>query len=156
MRENVSSGIVLAVFVGLTSIIASAQGEVDPKYKTSDTNNAVIEGRVVLPSGFVAERTIRITLRNRQMVLATRLTNKHGEFRFDNLPEGYYTVQAEIAGDEFELAEKQVGLGRGIVAECTLQLVEKGLPIGLAASRVVSVAELRQTVPVAAKKKYEL
>jgi len=156
MREKVSRGIVLAIFLALTALIATAQGEIDPKYKSSDTNNAVIEGRVVLPSGFAAERPIRITLRTRQMVLSTRVTDKHGEFRFDNLPEGYYFVQAEIAGNEFDTAQKQVGLGRGIVAQVTLQLVEKGLPVGLAASRVVSVAELRQAVPDPAKKQYEL
>jgi len=155
MREKVSSAFGLAIFVAVTSIIAAAQ-EVDPKYKTADTNNAVIEGRVVLPSGFLAERPIKIILRNRQMVLSTGITNKHGEFRFDSLPEGYYTVQAEVAGDEFEPTEKQIGLGRGIVAELTLQLVAKTLPIGFSASRVVSVAELRQSVPVTARKQYDL
>jgi len=155
MREKVSSGIGLAVMVTLISIIAAAQGEVDPKYKTSDTNNAVIEGRVALPSGFIAERPIRITLRNRLMILSTRLSNKHGEFRFDNLPEGYYTIQAEI-DDQFERAERQIGLGRGIVAHLTLQLIEKRSPIGFSASRVVSVAELRQSVPADAKKQYVL
>src|SRR5689334_8824243 len=134
MRVKVSSSIGLAVMVALTSILASAQGEVDPRYKTSDTNNAVIEGRVALPSGFLAERPIRITLRNRQMVLLTRFTDKHGGFRFDNLPEGYYTVQADVSDDEFERAEKQIGLGRGIVAQVTLQLVEKKLSIRFAAS----------------------
>src|SRR5262249_20586257 len=156
MREKVSCSIGLAVFVTLTSIIAVAQGEVDPKYKNSDTNNAVIEGRVVLPSGFVAERPIKITLRNRQMVISNRVTDKHGEFRFDDLPEGYYTVQAEVSGDEFERAEKVVPLGRGIVAQVTLQLFQKTATIGFSASRVVSIAELRQSVPDAAKKQYQL
>jgi tetratricopeptide (TPR) repeat protein len=89
------------------------------------------------------------------MILLTRFTNKHGEFRFDNLPEGYYTVQADIESN-FETAEKQIALGRGIVAQVTLQLVEKILPLGSTPSRVVSVAELRQLVPAAAKKQYVL
>src|SRR5262249_4954041 len=70
--------------------------EVDAKYRTADTNNAVIEGRVSLPSGFAAERYVKITLRNQQVVMQTTYTSKHGEFRFDNLSEGMYYVQAEV------------------------------------------------------------
>ena len=137
------------------STIASAQNiEIDTKYKTADTNNAVIEGRVNLPSGFSAERNVRITLRNSQMVLSTRYSNKHGEFRFDNLSEGMYYVQAEV--EEFEPVMEKVALGRGIVWQVRLELREKKLPFAINASRVVSVAELRQSVPAAARKEYEL
>ena len=147
------TGIVLVLTV---CVIVRAQDniEIDAKYKTADTNNSVIEGRVSLPSGFAAERNVRITLRNSQMVLATRYTTKHGEFRFDNLSEGMYYVQAEV--DEFDPAEQKIALGRGITWEMTLQLREKKLPLSFNASRVVSVAELRQSVPVAARKEYQL
>jgi Tfp pilus assembly protein PilF len=137
--------------------IASAQDmEIDTKYKTADSNNAVIEGRVTLPSGFSAERNVRIILRNSQMVLSTRYSNKHGEFRFDNLGEGVYYVQAEVDGEEFEPAVERIALGRGIVSQVRLQLRENKLPFALNASRVVSVAELRQSVPSAARKEYAL
>ena len=136
----------------LASVIVSGQDmEVETKYKTADTNNAVIEGRVDLPSGFSAERNVRITLRNSQMVLSTRYSNKHGEFRFDNLGEGVYYVRAEVGAGEFEPVEQKVSLGRGIQWIITLQLREKKLPLGFNASRVVSVAELRQVVPSAAR-----
>jgi tetratricopeptide (TPR) repeat protein len=128
--------------------------EIESKYKTADTNNAVIEGRVSLPSGFAAERNVRITLRNSLVVLSTRYTSKHGEFRFDNLSEGMYYVRAEV--DEFDPAEQKIALGRGIVSEVTLQLREKKLPLSFNASRVVSVAELRQSVPAAARKEYQV
>lgn len=88
------------------------------------------------------------------MVLSTRYTSKHGEFRFDNLSEGMYYVQAEV--EDFEPAEQKIALGRGIVSEVTLQLREKKLPLSFNAARVVSVAELRQSVPSAARKEYEL
>jgi len=114
----------------------------------------VIEGRVSLPSGFEAERYVKITLRNAQMVLFTRFTGKHGEFRFDSLSEGMYYVRAEI--DEFEPAEQKIALGRGIVSEVNLQLREKKAHYASNTSRVVSVAELRQAVPSAARKQYEL
>jgi Tfp pilus assembly protein PilF len=132
------------------------QVDVDSKYKTADTNNAVIEGRVALPSGFSAERHIRITLKTQLMTLSNRYTNKHGEFRFDNLGEGVYFIQAEVEGEEFEPVVQKVALGRGIVGEVTLHLSEKKLPRLFNTSRVVSVAELRQSVPAAARKEYEL
>jgi tetratricopeptide (TPR) repeat protein len=134
--------------------LAQDNMEVDTKYKTADTNNAVIEGRVALPSGFAAERNVKITLRNSQVILFTRFSSKHGEFRFDNLSEGMYYVQAEIP--EFESAEVKIALGRGITSEVTLQLGERKLPFAVNTSRVVSVAELRQSVPAAARKEYVL
>jgi Tfp pilus assembly protein PilF len=155
MSKHVSRTIGIAVCILFVSSIAAAQIDSD-RVKRADTNNAVIEGHVALPSGFSAERSIRITLRNTQMIISTRYTNKHGEFRFDNLPEGFYYVEADPAGDEFEPAVKQVGLGRGIVMQVTLQLSEKRLQLAYTSSRVVSVAELRQVVPAAAKKQYEL
>lgn len=155
MNMNVPRCVGILVFLVFGSAIAAAQVDAD-RIKRADTNNAVIEGRVTLPSGFSAERSIRITLRNTQMIISTRYTNKHGEFRFDNLPEGSYYVEAGAVGDEFEPAVKQVGLGRGIVMQVTIQLNEKGLSLAYTAARVVSVAELRQAVPGAAKKQYEL
>jgi tetratricopeptide (TPR) repeat protein len=139
------------------SALASAQSiDIDTRYKTADTNNAVIEGRVALPSGFSAEQHVKITLRTLQMIISTRYTDTHGEFRFDNLSEGVYYVQAEIQREELESSSKRIELGRGIVSEVTLQLREKTLLRSFNASRVVSVAELRQSVPAAARKEYEL
>ena len=155
MSKHVSRSIGIITFMLFGTAIAVAQVDAD-RIKRADTNNAVIEGRVTLPSGFSAERSIRITLRNTQMIISTRFTNKHGEFRFDNLSEGAYYVEADAAGEEFEPVVKQVGLGRGIVMQVTLQLSEKSLHLAYTSARVVSVAELRQAVPAAAKKQYEL
>jgi len=155
MRTILRAFICVAFFLALCETSrAQEQVELDARYRTADTNNAVIEGRVSLPSGFEADRYVKITLRNSQMVLFTRYTGKHGEFRFDNLGEGMYYVRAEI--DEFEPTEQKIALGRGINAEVNLQLKEKKLQYAFNASRVVSVAELRQVVPNAARKEYEL
>ena len=154
MRTIVRASLALALFLALGGTSRTqGQIETDSKYRTADTNNAVIEGRVSLPSGFEAERYVKITVRNSQVVLFTRFTGKHGEFRFDNLSEGVYYVRAET--DDFEAAEQQIALGRGIVAELNLQLREKKLHYSYNTSRVVSVAELRQAVPNAARKEYE-
>jgi tetratricopeptide (TPR) repeat protein len=156
IRNIVRPWLGLALCLMLSAIAAAQDMEIDTKYKTADTNNAVIEGRVALPSGFSAERNVRITLRNSQVVLFTRYSNNHGEFRFDNLSEGLYYVQAQVDSQDFEPVVERVALGRGIVWQVRLQLREKNLPLALSASRVVSVAELHQSVPSAAKKAYEL
>jgi len=88
--------------------------------------------------------------------LSNRYTNKQGEFRFDNLAEGIYYVQAEVEGEEFEPVLQKIALGRGIVGEVTIQLREKKFPLAFNRSRVVSVAELKQSVPADARKEYEL
>ena len=149
--------VVLAMLL-IARVVVYSQAPVDgdSKYKTADTNNAVIEGRVALPSGFSAERHIRITLRTQLMTLSNRYTNKQGEFRFDNLSEGIYYVQAEVEGEEFEPVVQKIALGRGIVGEITLQLRDKKLLAAFNTPRVVSVAELRQSVPAPARKEYEL
>lgn len=155
MNTIVTSGIGVVLFLAACGMArAQASMEVDAKYKSADTNNAVIEGRVSLPSGFAAERNVKITLRNSQMILFTRYSSKHGEFRFDNLSEGVYYVRAEVT--EFDPAEQRIALGRGIVSQVTLQLREKKLPLSVKAARVVSVAELQQSVPAPARKEYEL
>jgi tetratricopeptide (TPR) repeat protein len=157
MNGNFRFVVILAMLLpSLVTAYAQDQAGVESKYKTADTNNAVIEGRVALPSGFPAERHIRITLKTQLMTLSNRYTNKHGEFRFDNLSEGVYYVQAEVEGEEFEPVVQKVALGRGIVGEVTIQLSEKKLPRLFNASRVVSIGELRQSVPAAARKEYEL
>src|SRR5215831_584827 len=129
--------------------------EVNTKYKTADTNNAVIEGRVILPSGFQTNRSVKITLRNSLSHLSTLYTNKQGEFHIDNLSEGIYYVEAEIDDGRFGPVTEKVMLGRGIVRKLTLELTDRRtLGFGNPA-RVVSVAELRQAVPPAARKEYE-
>jgi tetratricopeptide (TPR) repeat protein len=88
--------------------------------------------------------------------LSTFYTNKQGEFHLNNLSEGIYYVQAEVDDHSFEPVTEKVPLGRGIVRKLTLELREKKTPVLSNPARVVSVAELRQVVPIAARKEYEL
>src|ERR1043166_6618803 len=91
---------------------AQAQ-DVEPKYKTPDTNDAIIRGRVTLPSGFAAEGYARIALRNQKSILSTLYTNNSGEFQIRNLSEGTYYVEAELS--HFEPVVRKVELGRGLL-----------------------------------------
>src|SRR5918994_5257318 len=106
--------VLLCVLVGFGET-AQAQ-EVEPKYKTADTNNAVIRGRVTLPSGFGAEGYARITLKTQQSILSTLYTNNSGEFQIRNLSEGIYLVQAEVSGN-FEPVTRRIELGRGLMVD---------------------------------------
>ena len=147
----------LALWWALPGIVPAQEFPISTDRRNGDTNNAVIEGRVALPSGFAAERYIKITVRNSVSVLNRIYTNKHGEFRFHDLSEGIYYVQAEVEGGNFEPTVEKVVLGRGIVYELTLNLREKrGPDIRGPGGRIVSAAELRQAVPASAKKEYDV
>jgi tetratricopeptide (TPR) repeat protein len=136
--------------------VAVCAQDIETKYRSADTNNAVIEGRVTLPSGFAADRNVKIIFKNSLSTLSVLYTNKHGEFQINNLSEGVYYVQAEVDDGSFEPVVQKIELGRGIIWELTLQLREKKVPQVLMSvgTRVISAAELRQAVPPAAKKEY--
>jgi len=156
MQKTLRACTSLVFWLALTAT-APAQDSLDPGYKTPDLNSAVIQGRVTQPSGFAAESYFRITLRNQQSTLQTTFTNKHGEFQIRNLSEGVYFVQAEESDGIFEPVVRKVELGRGLMVDITLELRErKGIAGSKFSARVVSAAELRQSVPAAAKKEYEL
>jgi tetratricopeptide (TPR) repeat protein len=148
--------VALSFWWALSGIVFAQQYPISTDRRSGDTNNAVIEGRVALPSGFAAERYLKITVRNSVSILYRIFTNKHGEFRFHDLSEGIYYVQAEVEGDDFEPAIEKVALGRGIVYELTLRLREKkGPDIRGPGGRIVSAAELHQKLPASAKKEYD-
>lgn len=155
MRRGVRASFGLALWLVLCAT-TQAQ-DIEPKYKTADTNNAVIRGRVTLPSGFNAEGYARITLRNQQSIISTIYTNNSGEFQLRNLSEGTYYVQAELAHGNFEPVTHKVELGRGLMVDLTMEMRQKKSLDDLSRrGKVVSAAELRQAVPSAAKKQYEL
>jgi tetratricopeptide (TPR) repeat protein len=153
MTQGIRAFIALVVWLFLS---ASVSAQVEPRYKTADTNNAVIRGRVTLPSGFGAEGYARITLKTQQSILSTLYTNNSGEFQIRNLSEGIYYVQAEMPQGNFEAVTRRVELGRGLMVDVVLELVEKKDPTGNRVGKVVSAAELQQSVPSQAKKQYEL
>src|ERR1043166_1228631 len=115
----------------LVSAVAVAQQEVDPKQKVADTNDAIIRGRVTLPSGFGMEGYARITLRTDQSILSTLYTNTSGELQIRNLTQGIYFVEAEIKNSKFETTVRRVELGRGLMVDVNLELREKRDPAAL-------------------------
>ena len=158
MRRGVRALAGLALCCALAAG-ARAQDHEAEQHVSADSNTAVIQGKVTLPSGFAAKRYVRITLSTAHSVLSTLYTNSSGEFQIRNLAEGVYYVQAEVQDGSFDPVSRRVELGRGLTVQLTLELREKGTPAAATAragARVVSAAELQQSVPPAAKKLYEL
>ena len=155
MRRAVRAGLVATLLCVVCSS-ALAQEDIDPRLRTADTNNAVIAGRVTLPSGFLIESYAKIILRNHQSILQTLHTDKSGEFQILNLSEGIYFVQAETLDGVFEPVSRKIELGRGLRVNVNLEMRErKPQHVTALAARVISAAELRQQVPATAKKAYE-
>jgi tetratricopeptide (TPR) repeat protein len=155
MRNTVRVWMGLALWCAAAA--TSRAQDVEPVYKTADTQNAVIQGRVILPSGFAAERHFKLTLKNFQSMLGLYYTNRSGEFQIRNLAEGTYIIQVEPPDESFEPVDMTIPLGRGLVAEIILELRPKNLPRSKTmGARVISAAELSQVVPPAAKKEYKL
>ncbi|HVF88412.1 MAG TPA: tetratricopeptide repeat protein, partial [Pyrinomonadaceae bacterium] len=112
--------------------------------------------RVLLPSGSTADNGVRITLRNSTLPLAAIPTDRNGEFRFTNLSEGIYFVEAVGDGKLYEPVTQQVELVRGRSANLTIYLKAKSeVRDAKANDRSVSLAELNQKVPAGARKEYE-
>lgn len=156
MRRTVRASLAVALFGLFCATVSAQPEEVDPRVRTADTNNAVIQGKVILPSGFLLGSFAKITLRNTQSILQTLYTSKSGEFQLMNLSQGVYYVQAESTDGVFEPVTKRIELGRGLTVHLNLEFRErKAGHIKSSTTRVVSAAELRQLIPATAKKAYE-
>jgi TolA-binding protein len=122
-----------------------------------DDNSAVIQGRVLLASGRPADKNIKIALRNSQVALNTFYTDKHGEFRLQNITQGIYYLRAGIDTDMYDPVEIRVEVPRGseVHVAITLRLKYVASDKGTSGSKVISASQLSQKVPGAAKKEYE-
>jgi tetratricopeptide (TPR) repeat protein len=115
----------------------------------------MIEGRVLLPSGQSANLNVKIILSELHRPLTTIYTNKHAEFRFTNLREGEYFVQAVADEKVYEPASQRLWLGRSLIYQLTLTLRKKGeIAKRETGEQVVSFAELDRTAPPSAQKEY--
>ena len=147
---------VIAWLCSLVINIAAQDPSLESPHRRPDPNNASIEGQVHLPSGQDAELNLKVTLRNSKSLLATIFTNKHGEFRFGNLSEGTYTVEAFSNTDRYQSAIETVQIVRSQIVRVTVTLRAKeqviSRPVG---TQVVVASELDQPPPADARKEYE-
>lgn len=161
MKEMAKSRALQLLFAllcsSLPALLVCAQDTqmVSPHVK-ADPKNAQIEGRVRLPSGHSAEINVRITLRNTTSTLNTLYSNKHGEFRFSDLSEGIYLVEAAGDANLYEPAVETVRLGRGQVFQLTISLRPKMVTVTRRAGPLlVSAKDLREDAPAEARKEYD-
>lgn len=154
---GVTMAIIAAVCSGMMTGCAFAQdAPLEVRSRGVDPNNALIEGRVILPSGQAANFNIKIILSELHRPLFTIYTNKHAEFRFTNLREGVYYVQA--VGDEkiYEPVTQKIWLGRSMVYQLSITLRAKVETTDRKTGKqVVSAAASEQSVPAAARKEYD-
>jgi tetratricopeptide (TPR) repeat protein len=147
-------------FAACSGGLAAAGPAQDPTMESrrrgADPNTAMIEGHVLLPSGQSANFNVKIILGDLTQPLNTLYTNKHAEFRFPNLSEGEYYVQA--LGDEktYEPVTQRVRLARGQTYQLTLTLRKKEeIASRNKGGKTVSASDFDQLAPAAARKEYE-
>jgi len=120
-----------------------------------DPISALIEGRILLPSGQSADFNVKIILSEVHRPLTTLYTNKHAEFRFPNLREGEYYVQAVADEKIYEPVTQRVWLDRGQTYRLAITLRKKEeIAERKAGAQVVSASELDRAAPPAAQKEY--
>lgn len=141
---------------GLAPISSAQEAPLEIARRGPDPNNALIEGRVLLPSGQSANFNIKIILGDLNRPLFTLYTNKHAEFRFPNLSEGAYYVQA--LGDEktYEPVTQKLWLARSQIYQLSITLRKREeIANRKTGAQVVSASEFDQAVPAAARKEYD-
>ena len=147
---------VVAWLCTLVVMVTAQDPSLESPHRRPDPNNASIEGQIHLPSGQDAELNLKVTLRNSKSILATIFTNKHGEFRFGNLSEGTYTVEAFSNADRYQSAVETVQIVRSQVVHVTVTLRAKEQVINRqVGTQVVVASELEKPPPANARKEYE-
>jgi tetratricopeptide (TPR) repeat protein len=143
------------VFSFVLAVVSFAQEVPLEIARGPDPTNAMIEGRILLPSGQSANFNVKITLSEMHRPLVTLYTNKHAEFRFQNLREGEYYVLAIADEKIYEPVTQRVWLGRSLTYQLTITLRKKGEAAkSKAGAQVVSAAEIDRAAPPAARKEY--
>lgn len=121
----------------------------------NEMNSGSISGTVTLPSGHPVGSRVRITLSTLNYPGISGYTDNQGGFSFSSLRSGNYTVEVSSDGSLYDSVTEQVFLPRGGRANLRIALRGKSTASGQPRGNVVSLEELSQKVPDAAKKEYE-
>lgn len=121
----------------------------------SELNRGSISGTVTLPSGHPVNTRVRITLSTPNDPGIEGYTDNQGGFSFSQLKSGNYTVQASADGALYDSVTEQVYLPRGGRAHLRMPLRARSGSDNQPRANVVSLEELSQKVPPAAKKEYD-
>src|SRR4030095_12626737 len=148
-----------ALMVGVISlnVIMVAQAQQDLPRTTAPTRSSFtgsISGRVVLPSGEHINSSVRISLSSPEDPGPIVYTDKHGNFSFNGLNEGTYTIEVLADRKLYEPASETVRLIRSSRLNIQIYLKEKAKAPS-SGEIVVSANEIDQNVPSPAKKEYD-
>jgi tetratricopeptide (TPR) repeat protein len=113
-----------------------------------------IYGKVLLPNGAMLNERAKISLETDRGVKSTVFTDDRGAFEFKGLTPSIYEIVIEAAGDRFEVARAKVEVFPGAPALVTITLKDKKAADKSPAT-VVSVGELDQSIPPAARKEFQ-
>src|SRR5262245_8326446 len=145
---QITLAILTAVCSSILAVTSFAQEPPLDINRGPDPTNAMIDGRVLLPSGQSANFNVNITLSEMHRPLATLYTNKHAEFRFPNLREGEYFVQAVADEKIYEPVTQRVILTRSQNYQLSITLRKKEEIVKRKSSaQVVSASELDRAAP---------
>ena len=122
------------------------------------SGNGSIRGKVVLPNGSPVNEAVKVTLQVSRGDQSTIYTDQQGQFEFGGVAQGQYVleVDADRGARRFEIATERVTVLRSLPTVVTIYLREKkSNDEEKSSARTVSVGELEQKVPSAAKKEFE-
>jgi tetratricopeptide (TPR) repeat protein len=156
MQAKLFKALLTASFTIGVVVIATAQEEI-PHLAIPSKSAPLgrISGRVVLPSGHPVNSRVRVTLSSAEAPGITTYTDNNGIFSFSNLHEGVYTLEAAGDPNLYDSVFEQVRLIRSMQLHLTIYLKEKSTPAKRLAGNTVSLAELDQKVPAAARREFE-
>jgi Flp pilus assembly protein TadD len=113
-----------------------------------------IRGRVILPNGSYTDEAVKITLSNLRGSLATIYTESQGQFEFQGVMPGSYSLDFEADRNRFHVVSETVQVYRSMPTVLTVTL-KPIYPGEGSKPGTVSVAELKEKVPDKARKEFE-
>ena len=154
MRKQVRSSRII-VFTALALSIAQWKlWDAQAAYAYTVQQRGNISGQVVLPSDQQVSNRIRITLSGYRLSPSVTFTDNKGRFSFSNISDGTYSIEVTADSNRYEPVTQEVRVIYGASPPLLINLKEK---TGGARSNpgVVSVTEIDQEVPDAARKEFE-
>ncbi|HEY7183948.1 MAG TPA: tetratricopeptide repeat protein [Blastocatellia bacterium] len=148
--------VALVCSIGLAPVSFAQSIPLEVRRRGEDPTNALIEGRVLLPSGQSANFNVKIILSDLNRQVSTLYTNKNAEFRFPNLNGGEYYVQAVADEKIYEPATQKIRLAPGQIYQLAITLRKKEeVARRKTGSQVVTASEFEQAAPATAQKEYD-
>jgi tetratricopeptide (TPR) repeat protein len=137
----------------IISLISATMGQTR-RVTVPAGSTATIQGQVLLPGGQPIDRRIKISLSTLRDPGLSLYTDTNGQFTYDNLQPGNYSVEAMDDQNHYASGKEQIALTRGQQATIKIYLREKGESAEKKGD-VVSAHSGDQQVPSEARREYE-